>query len=381
MSDKNSEIPNDDQDPQAKAPGSFFRSTIEKSKEQKDSLVDWLMGKRDQAQAHKEKRIRNRRAEERARNEIRAQNIAKNKIESAARQNEGHVEVEDKAMLRRIGNIAIDTMLAPVGLGMIGYDNVKNSTKNKIATTRESIAERELEMQARVTEGVELSIQTIAENKAKSKARREYISNRARKAGRNVLNILQPNHNTIEQDGDEIEDDIDFSVESDETTSEATTVTMPALSADPTSTINSGPSRPVRRSVREGGAPPQSNNTQWKNIVQWWLITKGTISMNHKFITQELIDALGIDLSGQDTEALLTHLNETLQERVGTEITEELDDKQLQTLLDMQATATEDEIGEWLEQAVPDLQEIVQDEIDILLGELAENSDGINANA
>lgn len=103
--------------------------------------------------------------------------------------------------------------------------------------------------------------------------------------------------------------------------------------------------------------------------------------MNIQFITQETLDALGIDLSGQDQEALLAHLNETLQERVGAEITEELDDKQLQNLIDMQDNATEDEIAEWLEQAVPDLKDIVQDEIDILLGELAENSDGINAAA
>jgi hypothetical protein len=100
--------------------------------------------------------------------------------------------------------------------------------------------------------------------------------------------------------------------------------------------------------------------------------------MNQQFITESTLDALGIDLSGQDKDALLTHLNETLQERVGAEITESLDDAQLQTLLDLQDKATDEDLGTWLEQNVPDLKQIVQDEIDIILGELAENSDGIN---
>lgn len=103
--------------------------------------------------------------------------------------------------------------------------------------------------------------------------------------------------------------------------------------------------------------------------------------MSQQFITKETLDELGINLDGQDVEALLTHLNDTLQERVGTEITEELDDNQLKTLLDMQETASEEEIGAWLNQNVPDLQQITQDEVDILLGELAENSDAINETA
>lgn len=103
--------------------------------------------------------------------------------------------------------------------------------------------------------------------------------------------------------------------------------------------------------------------------------------MNQQFITESTLDALGIDLQGQDKEALLAHLNDTLQERVGTEITESLDDAQLKTLLALQENASDDELADWLEQNVPDMKQIVQDEIDILLGELAENSDGINETA
>ncbi|MEO5950404.1 MAG: DUF5663 domain-containing protein [Candidatus Saccharimonadales bacterium] len=103
--------------------------------------------------------------------------------------------------------------------------------------------------------------------------------------------------------------------------------------------------------------------------------------MNQYFITADTLDSLGIDLTGQDKDALLTHLNETLQERVGAEITDSLNDEQLKTLLDKQENASEEELGTWLEQTIPDFKQLVQDEIDILLGELAENSNGINETA
>ena len=95
-------------------------------------------------------------------------------------------------------------------------------------------------------------------------------------------------------------------------------------------------------------------------------------------ITKQLLDEAGIDLTGQDVHALLAHLNQTLEERVGTEITESLDDTQLEALLAVQENGSDEEVGAWLEKNVPELQEITQDEIDILLGELSENADGIN---
>lgn len=98
-----------------------------------------------------------------------------------------------------------------------------------------------------------------------------------------------------------------------------------------------------------------------------------------QIITKQLLDEAGIDLSDQDVDALLAHLNQTLEERVGTEITESLSDDQLKALLDVQETGNDEAVGAWLEQNVPELQEITQDEIDILLGELAENADDVNA--
>jgi uncharacterized protein DUF5663 len=97
-----------------------------------------------------------------------------------------------------------------------------------------------------------------------------------------------------------------------------------------------------------------------------------------QFITKDSLLTLGINLEGQDVDSLLAHLNDTLEERVGAEITESLDDTQLKTLVEMQEKASDEEIGEWLKQNVPEFQQVVQDEIDIVLGELAASTDGIN---
>lgn len=100
-----------------------------------------------------------------------------------------------------------------------------------------------------------------------------------------------------------------------------------------------------------------------------------------EYITEDSLKKLGIDLEGQDVASLLAHLNETLEERVGAEITDALEDDQLQVLVDLQEKASDEEVGAWLQANVPEFEQIVQDEIDIVLGELAENSDGINQTA
>jgi hypothetical protein len=95
-------------------------------------------------------------------------------------------------------------------------------------------------------------------------------------------------------------------------------------------------------------------------------------------ITRDILNQAGINLDGKDIDALLTHLNQTLEERVGTEITASLSDEQLNELLDLQEKGDDEAVADWLQANVEELDQIAQDEIDILLGELAENSDGIN---
>lgn len=100
--------------------------------------------------------------------------------------------------------------------------------------------------------------------------------------------------------------------------------------------------------------------------------------MDLSLITIAHLQQIGLDKSGSELNLLLTHLNEQLEERVGAEIVESLSDDKLAEYLETQENSSSEELGKWLQANVPELQEIVQDEIDILLGDLAENAEDIN---
>ena len=103
--------------------------------------------------------------------------------------------------------------------------------------------------------------------------------------------------------------------------------------------------------------------------------------MNTNNITTESLEQFGIDTSRSDIDSFLTHLNELLEVRLGAEITELLDDTKLDELLIIQESGDEKTLGDWIQTNVPDIERVVQDEIDILLGEVAENSDEFNQSA
>lgn len=77
-------------------------------------------------------------------------------------------------------------------------------------------------------------------------------------------------------------------------------------------------------------------------------------------------------------KSYLVQLNQTLEERVGTEITENLTDEQLEHLITLQDAGNDEKIGTWLKQNIPELDDIIQDEIEILLSELSEDSGTIS---
>lgn len=97
--------------------------------------------------------------------------------------------------------------------------------------------------------------------------------------------------------------------------------------------------------------------------------------MQPQYITQSTLETLGIDLTGEDVDALLDDLNETLQERVGTEIAQSLEEEQLKELVELQESATEIEIGDWIQKNVQGLQQIIQNETDILIAEIVEDDE------
>lgn len=94
-------------------------------------------------------------------------------------------------------------------------------------------------------------------------------------------------------------------------------------------------------------------------------------------LSKELLNDLGIELSDQDYESLSEHFDTTLRTRVIAEIVEELSPDQAQELAAMQS-ASDEQLLAWLQANVLDFGDIVSDEVDILLGELADNSEAFN---
>lgn len=96
-------------------------------------------------------------------------------------------------------------------------------------------------------------------------------------------------------------------------------------------------------------------------------------------LSQKILQDLGINLDDASLALLADHFETTLQNRVIEEIINELTVEQAEELAQLQTKTTSDEeLYNWLVLNVPQLAEIVSDEVDILLGELAENTDAIN---
>jgi (p)ppGpp synthase/HD superfamily hydrolase len=101
--------------------------------------------------------------------------------------------------------------------------------------------------------------------------------------------------------------------------------------------------------------------------------------MNDPIITPELVALAGINIPDEQIEAFLDYTNEQLEERIGSAVVELLDDNQLQTLLQLQESASEETIHEWIRENVREFDQVVQDEISILLADIADDKDVINA--
>ncbi len=95
-------------------------------------------------------------------------------------------------------------------------------------------------------------------------------------------------------------------------------------------------------------------------------------------LDKTILDELGIELTDQDYERLAEHFETTLRERVIGEIVEELSPEQAEQLAAMQGVS-DDQLLAWLQANVLDFGDIVSDEVDILLGELAENAEAFHS--
>lgn len=94
-------------------------------------------------------------------------------------------------------------------------------------------------------------------------------------------------------------------------------------------------------------------------------------------ITEDALTAMGIQLSDDDMKALVQHSNDTLNERVGADIIESLSDEQLEEYVTLQQSDDEAKLMAWMAENVPDLKQIVENERDIVLGELADTADSL----
>lgn len=97
--------------------------------------------------------------------------------------------------------------------------------------------------------------------------------------------------------------------------------------------------------------------------------------MDAQLITQQTLEDADIDLAGEDVEALLIYLNDLVEEQISTKITDSLSEDQVRTMLSLEESANEAKLASWMKQNVPDMDAIVQAEIDQLLSDIVEDDD------
>lgn len=97
-------------------------------------------------------------------------------------------------------------------------------------------------------------------------------------------------------------------------------------------------------------------------------------------VTKAQLNSIGINLPEDQMQVLIQHVEDTINSQIGEEIVESLDDDQLKELVQMQDNdAPAEEIDAWIRARVPEYDEIIEDNVAIVLGELANNSDAIQA--
>ena len=90
-------------------------------------------------------------------------------------------------------------------------------------------------------------------------------------------------------------------------------------------------------------------------------------------LTKQFLEDLGINLTDEDYVSLAHSYEEVLYARIVNEVVQELSDDQLEQMQSLQTEG--DKILPWLKENVPQLKDIIEDEVAILLAEIAENSD------
>lgn len=96
-------------------------------------------------------------------------------------------------------------------------------------------------------------------------------------------------------------------------------------------------------------------------------------------IDNDILIALGINLTGDELREFQQHFSDTLDERVGLAIFDQLNDEEATELIALQDSGDSAQINSWIKIHVPDYEEILRTEYDLLLGEIAGQSEAIAA--
>ena len=104
------------------------------------------------------------------------------------------------------------------------------------------------------------------------------------------------------------------------------------------------------------------------------------LNIQATIVTKAQLNSIGVNLPDDQMQALIQHVEETINERISEEVVESLTDEQLAELVKMQdSNVSAEEIDAWIRERIPEYDEIIEDNVAIVLGELVENSDAIQA--
>jgi hypothetical protein len=91
-------------------------------------------------------------------------------------------------------------------------------------------------------------------------------------------------------------------------------------------------------------------------------------------ITKEMLEDTGLEIDEGQVGVLLEKANAVLKERVGVAVMVMLDEGQLVKVRELTQAGDNEALKSWLNENVEDMGEIVEDEIDILLGDIVKNN-------
>lgn len=102
------------------------------------------------------------------------------------------------------------------------------------------------------------------------------------------------------------------------------------------------------------------------------------VNIQATMITKAQLSSVGINLPDDQAQALIQHVEDTVNERISEEIVDSLDDAQLAELVALQGDdVPAGQVEAWIRERVPEYDEIIEDNVTIVLGELVENSEAI----